>query len=90
MPQALLCITGRVQGVFYRDNAQEKAQALGLTGYIKNMPDNSVEALVQGEKEKIQAFAEWCKEGPSSAKVDQVEISWQEPQETFTNFEITY
>ena len=90
MSQALLRITGHVQGVFYRDNAQAQAQALGLTGYIKNMPDHSVEALAQGEKEKIQAFAEWCKQGSSSAKVENVEISWQEPEKTFNSFEITY
>lgn len=90
MKQALLKITGRVQGVFYRSNAQEEAEALGLTGYAKNMPDGSVEVLVQGEESAINAFIEWCREGPPSAGVGQVQIEWQEPEKTLKNFEIRY
>lgn len=88
MQQALLKISGHVQGVFYRANAQEEAQKLGLTGYAKNMPDGSVEALLQGPEAQINSFIEWAREGSSGAKVDKVEIEWQTPSQDFKNFEI--
>lgn len=88
MQQALLKISGHVQGVFYRANAQEEAQKLGLTGYAKNMPDGSVEALLQGSEAQINSFIEWAREGSSGAKVDKVEIEWQTPSQDFKNFEI--
>jgi acylphosphatase len=88
--EALMKITGKVQGVFYRDNAQEKAVSLGLVGFVKNMPDGSVIACVQGEKEPIEDFIVWCHEGPSSAEVDHVEVTWREPEDDFDSFEVTY
>jgi acylphosphatase len=87
MHQALLKITGRVQGVFYRSNAREAAKRLGLTGYAKNMPDGSVEALVQGEKSQIIRFVEWCKEGSPSANVNNIETIWQTPESPYNDFE---
>ncbi len=90
MLQAHLKITGRVQGVFYRSNAQKQAKILDLTGYIKNMPDDSVEAIVQGEKESIELFIEWAKEGPSSAKVNNVAVNWQPLEQKLPSFRINY
>ncbi len=90
MSQAYLNITGKVQGVFYRDTSQKRAQELNLTGYVKNMPDGSVEALVQGPKEDIEAFIKWCQQGPPSANVENVEVKWQEVTETYDSFEVTY
>lgn len=86
--QALLEISGRVQGVFYRAHAQNEAQKLRLTGYAKNMPGGSVEILLQGPESQINAFIEWAREGSPSAKVDKVEVKWQTPVENFKNFEI--
>lgn len=88
MTEAFLHITGQVQGVFYRDNAQKKAQELGLCGWIKNMPDGSVSIVVQGKKDPVDDFIVWCHEGPSSAKVDKVQVSWQEPEDLKKSFEI--
>ncbi len=88
--QARISITGRVQGVFYRDSARKKAQALSLTGYVKNMPDNSVEALVQGPRTQIEQFIAWCHEGPSSANVENVEVEWQDTENPYDKFEIIY
>lgn len=90
MLQAHLKITGKVQGVFFRSNAQEKAESLGLTGYVKNMPDSSVEAVVQGEKDQIESFISWAKEGPSSAKVNNIAINWQPLEKNFSSFRISY
>ncbi|MBD3360919.1 acylphosphatase [Candidatus Peregrinibacteria bacterium] len=86
MKQAILKITGRVQGVFFRDSARKEAQRLDLTGYAKNMPDDSVEAFVQGEKENIKKFIEWCKEGPSAAEVENIQVDWQEKAEEIRGF----
>ncbi|MBU1992934.1 MAG: acylphosphatase [Patescibacteria group bacterium] len=88
MAQAILKITGTVQGVFYRAHAKEKAQTLGITGYAKNMPDGSVEILAQGERDKIEKLIEWCSEGPDASQVDNVEAEWREPQGKPEEFEI--
>lgn len=85
--QALLSISGHVQGVFYRAHAQEKAVQLGLTGYVKNMSDNSVEALVQGSEEKIKSFIKWCQEGSPSSKVEQIKTTWQPQGKHFETFD---
>lgn len=77
-----------MQGVFYRAYAQEEAQKLSLTGYAKNMPDGSVEALLQGSEAQINAFIEWAREGSPGAKVNKVEIEWQTPDQDIRNFEI--
>ncbi len=88
MSQAHLIVSGKVQGVFYRASCQEVAQALGLTGWIRNLSDGNVEALVQGEKEKIEKLIEWCKKGPAGAKVNNVNITWGNAQEEFKNFDV--
>lgn len=90
MEEALLKITGRVQGVFYRDNAQEKSQELGLKGFVENLSDGSVLACVQGKKHDIETFITWCHEGSPSAQVDHIEVTWREPTDNFTSFEIKY
>lgn len=78
---ALLRITGTVQGVFFRATCKEQADKFNVQGYAKNMPDGSVEVLAQGEEEDVNALIDWCKQGPPSAKVDNVEISYQELKE---------
>lgn len=67
-------ITGLVQGVFFRVSAQDCANKLGITGWVKNCPDGSVEALIEADDDQISAFLDWCSQGPSGAQVDQVEI----------------
>lgn len=88
MSTALLKITGHVQGVFYRAHAQEEAKKLGLKGYAKNLPEGSVEALVQGPEEKIKQFINWAKEGSPRAEVKNVEIKWDNVEKEFPDFEI--
>jgi len=87
MKQALLKIYGNVQGVAYRYNAQKTALGLGLKGYAQNMSDGSVQILVQGEEQKIHELIEWAKQGPTLAYVKTVEISWEVPNEYFSDFE---
>ena len=78
MVQALLKISGKVQGVWYRASAKETADKLSLRGYAVNLPDKSVEVLLQGEKEKIEEFIKWAAKGPPGAEVAGVKIEWQE------------
>lgn len=69
-----LKITGRVQGVWYRGSAREKARELGVKGYAKNMPDGSVYIEAEGNEYKLGAFINWCRKGPQMAVVDDVQI----------------
>lgn len=67
-------ISGVVQGVSYRATAQQKARALGLTGWVRNLPDGRVEALAEGDIDALDAFEEWLWNGPTHASVTQVDI----------------
>ncbi|MFP3908690.1 MAG: acylphosphatase [Archaeoglobaceae archaeon] len=72
-------ISGRVQGVFFRDSTREKARELGVNGWVRNMRDGRVEGVFEGDEDKLNKMVEWCHEGPRSARVDKVEISKEEP-----------
>lgn len=85
-----LLISGRVQGVFFRANTKQKAQKLGLMGWVKNTPDGKVEAVAEGEQEAIQRLIEWAKQGPAVAEVEQVDIDWKDYKGKFDSFEIRY
>jgi acylphosphatase len=66
-------ITGKVQGVGFRWNAAREARNIGLTGYVKNMPDGSVYIEAEGKPEHLNAFIEWCRKGPGLSIVESVE-----------------
>lgn len=87
MSTVYLLIKGKVQGVFYRAKAKDRADELGLTGWIKNREDGKVEALVSGDEKSVQLFLEWCKLGPSRAHVESVEVEYR-TSESFPNFKI--
>ncbi len=87
MKKAHLYINGRVQGVFYRAFTREVADSLGLKGWVRNLKDGRVEAVFEGDEDKISIAIERCKEGPPYAKVDNIEIIWEEP-EGLAEFEI--
>ncbi len=76
--RARVVVTGRVQGVGYRQQALDEAQRLGLTGWVRNLPDGRVEALAEGEKEAVEALLAWCRRGPRLARVDRIEESFTE------------
>jgi acylphosphatase len=67
-------VKGRVQGVAYRAYATEEAARLGVSGWVRNLPDGSVELEVEGPAEKVDALVAWCRHGPSAARVTQVEV----------------
>jgi acylphosphatase len=78
--RARVVIRGRVQGVFFRAETRERARSLGLRGSVRNMPDGTVEAVFEGERERIESILIWCHRGPALARVDDVEVHWEEPQ----------
>lgn len=88
--RAHLHISGLVQGVFLRDSAREKAEELEITGWVKNLPDGRVEIMAEGEKEKVDKFIEWAGEGPSTARIDDLEVEWEEYVGKFNSFEVRY
>ena len=75
-----LSIKGRVQGVFYRESAKREANRMGVTGWVRNKPDGSVELLACGTEDTVQKLVEWCKTGPPLAKVTEVTVTEVEPQ----------
>ncbi|MBX9947871.1 MAG: acylphosphatase [Candidatus Obscuribacterales bacterium] len=70
---AKLKIHGRVQGVFFRQSTREKARELGLSGWVKNMPDGTVEALATGPENVVNELIAWCQHGPAYARVEKVD-----------------
>lgn len=87
--EAHLKIFGRVQGVFYRAEAQGKALQLGLKGWAKNSPDGTVDVLVQGAEASLQEFIVWCKKGPEMAHVTEVKVDFTTlPAKLYDKFQI--
>ena len=74
MLQARLTISGRVQGVGYRDWALDVAQRLGLTGWVRNRRDGAVEALIVGDEDAVGQMIEACRRGPSAARVEEIDV----------------
>jgi acylphosphatase len=85
-----LIVHGRVQGVFFRASTEEKAIGLGLTGWVKNRPDGTVEVVAEGEREKLEKLVEWCHVGPKGARVIHVEVNWEPSTGEFREFRIKY
>lgn len=81
-------IAGRVQGVFFRSSAKDKAAHLGVTGWITNRMDGRVETVLEGTKGAVEEMTAWCHAGPPSASVDHVDVSDEPYQGAFTGFQI--
>lgn len=80
-------ISGHVQGVWYRESARRQAEQLGITGWIKNTNDGSVELTACGQKRQLQTFIDWLWQGPEAAQVD--DVQWQEiTLEQFSEFKV--
>jgi len=87
MPTVHLLISGKVQGVFYRATARQKAEELGLAGWIKNTPDDNVEATVSGTQEAVESFIAWCWQGSPRAEVSHVAVT-PKPDAGFSGFQV--
>ncbi|HKX12047.1 MAG TPA: acylphosphatase [bacterium] len=83
-------IRGRVQGVFYRAWTQARARELGLTGWVRNLPDGGVEWLAQGQRESLLELERLCHRGPPAAQVDAVTSEWIDDEEDWHDFRIEH
>ena len=86
--RAIIKVRGKVQGVFFRAYCADEAQKLGLGGFVCNEPDESVKIIGEGEEEKLRKFISYCQSGPEFAKVDKVEVKWEEASGEFKEFGI--
>lgn len=71
---------GRVQGVFFRDMTRRHAAARGVAGWVRNLPDGTVEAVFEGDPEAVEAMVAFCREGPRGALVERIEVSDEYPE----------
>ncbi len=88
MAREYLKIFGRVQGVYFRQSAKIEADKLGLVGWVRNDPDGTVETLAVGPKKDLEKFIKWCKNGPESAKVENISVKWGEENQELASFDI--
>jgi len=84
---AHIFVSGKVQGVFYRSQADQTARQLGLTGWVQNLADGRVEAVVEGPQDAVEAMIRWCHQGSTTAQVTNVEVEYIQPQ-ALEGFEI--
>ncbi len=79
-------VRGRVQGVYFRASTVQQAQELGLTGWVRNCDDGSVEGIAEGPRSRLETLISWCRQGPPGAKVANVEVQWHMAQNAFQSF----
>ena len=88
--RAQVIIHGIVQGVFFRASTRDEAMRIGVGGWVRNMPDGTVQALFEGEAKKVEEIIGWCHKGPPGARVHKVDIFWESYKGEFKLFEVRY
>ncbi len=86
--RAHIWVRGRVQGVGFRAYAESIAWQLGIKGWVRNVGHDTVEAVAEGERDKIERFIHWMKEGPRASRVVESNVEWEEPTGEFTDFDV--
>ena len=86
--RAHLRIYGRVQGVFFRASTREQAQKRGLSGWVENLRDGSVEAVIEGPRQEVEEVVDWAEEGPPRANVEDLQVDWEEATGAIREFEV--
>jgi acylphosphatase len=81
-------VCGRVQGVYFRASTVEQGRRLGLSGWVMNCADGSVEVAAEGEIDQLEQLVNWCHHGPPGAQVKEVRAQWEAPKEEFRSFYI--
>jgi acylphosphatase len=84
--RAHVFVSGMVQGVFFRQKTKRQAESLGVNGWVRNLPDGRVEAVFEGEEEAVKALVGYCHRGPSSARVENVEVNYENYLGEFSEF----
>jgi acylphosphatase len=77
--RARVRVTGLVQGVYFRAETQARARSLEIGGWVRNAADGSLEAVFEGTAERVESMVAWCRRGPAGARVEDVEVAWEEP-----------
>lgn len=85
-----LVISGRVQGVFFRMETKRAADRFGVFGWVRNRTDGTVEAVFEGDKEKVDALIEWCHHGPPHADVKSIQVDEKDYSGEFSEFSVVY
>jgi len=88
--RAHVFISGMVQGVFFRSETRDEAEKLGVKGWVRNLPDGTVEAVFEGEEKSVKELIEFCRRGPPGARVTDVDIIWENYTGEFRNFEVRH
>jgi len=88
MERLSLTISGKVQGVYYRAHTEAKARELGLTGWVRNNADGTVSLVAEGERDQLEALAEWAKLGSPAANVTDINPAWSDATGEFGNFSV--
>ena len=88
--RARVFVSGRVQGVFFRSETKHKADRYDVKGWVRNLPDGRVEAVFEGEEEAVKALIEFCKRGPSGARITNVDLRWENFTGEFDAFKVRY
>ena len=83
-------VSGKVQGVTYRDFVAKHARHLALVGFVRNIPDFKVEIVAQGYPDRLEKFLEYARKGPFLSKVSDVEVEWRDSREIYTSFEVVF
>lgn len=86
--RASVRVSGKVQGVYFRWATLQEAAARGITGWVRNNPDGTVEAVFEGDEERVKSLVEWCSRGPDAARVDRVDVKWEDYTGEFSDFTI--
>lgn len=86
--RAHVLVSGKVQGVFFRQTTKRQTKNLDVKGWIRNLPDGRVEAVFEGEENAVRSLVEYCKHGPSRAKVENIEVKWENNNDEFNSFRI--
>ena len=88
--RAHVFVSGRVQGVFFRQNTNRQAQSYSVAGWVRNLEDGRVEAVFEGEEASVKALVAFCSKGPRGASVTDVAVTWDTFKGEFENFRIIY
>lgn len=85
-----LLVEGRVQGVYFRQGMMETAEKNNVLGWVRNLPDNKVEAILEGNDSNVDAVVEWARFGPAGAVVQELKVTEEKYVREFSDFEIRY
>ena len=83
-------VSGKVQGVFFRQALRAEAEKGGVAGWVRNLDDGRVEAVAEGPAEAVDSLAEWCRHGPAGARVSGLDVSEEKPSGEFDTFAVRY